>query len=90
MIVLTGRVACLRYEVRIFETLRMMNETRPFELVFSLEAPPFSLPEARRTLEDVLEWATANGLLNFLDSPPSIRISPSRFYDWNFPFLDFF
>jgi len=59
-------------------------------LVFSLEAPSVSLLEARRTLEEVLESATATGLLDFLDSPPSIRIARSRFYEWDFLFLDFF
>jgi len=90
VIVLAGRVACLRHEARLFETLRRMNEIRPFELVFSLEAPSFSLLEARRTLEDVLESATVIGLLDFLDSPPSIRIARSRFYEWDLFFLDFF
>ena len=87
VIVLTGRVACLRQEVELFNTLRAMNKIRPFELVFSLEAPSFSQLEARRTLEEVLELATANGLLDFLDSPPSIIVARSRFYEL---FLDFF
>jgi len=56
-----------------FRTLRMMNEIKPFKLVFSLEVPDFSWEEARQKLARALDSVTAEGLLDFLGSPPTIR-----------------
>ena len=50
-----------------------MNELRPFKLVFSFEAPGHSQKEALRKLEGTLDAVSARGLLDFLDSPPTIR-----------------
>ena len=50
-----------------------MNEVRRFKLVFLLRAPDPC--EARRELLEAIESATAKGLLDFLDSPPTIRIA---------------
>jgi len=58
----------------MFETLRAMSEVRPFVLVFLLEVPDFSQgEESRRKLARALDLVTAEGLLDFLDSPPTIR-----------------
>jgi len=63
-------------DVSMFEMLRAMNEVRPFKLVFSLEVSDLARPGARLDLARGLEFVTAKGLLNFLDSPPTIRIAP--------------
>jgi len=60
----------------------MMNELRPFDLVFLLEVLDFR--QAQRELLETLDLVTAKGLLDFLDSPPTIRVldmsSPSNRY----------
>ena len=74
VIVYTGiMVAYLPQEVALFETLRMMNVVRPFELVFLLEVSDSYQGKARLELEEALASATANGLLDFLYCPPTIR-----------------
>ena len=55
-----------------FETLRTMNGVRSFKLVFFLVAPDLLREEARRKLEGAIDSVTARGLLDFLDSPPTI------------------
>ena len=60
------------------EGLRELNEVRPFKLVFSFEGPYSSPEDAQRVLTRCLRSATARGLLDFLDSPPTIRIARSR------------
>jgi len=70
-------IALGRHETRLpcglafFEALHMMNVVRPFKLVFLLEVSYFL--EARRELEEALASVTARGLLDFLNSPPTIR-----------------
>jgi len=63
--------------VTLFERLGKMNQVRPFNLVFSLvlssSVSEASLVEARRKLRGTLDLVAAKGLLNFLDSPPTIR-----------------
>ena len=81
VVVLANGVRFLGWEAGLFDTLRRMNEVRPFKLVFSLEASPPSQQETQQ-LEKVLEFVTSR-LLDFLDSPPSFRIPRSRFYDWD-------
>jgi len=71
--------------VELYKTLRKMNEVRPFKLVFLLEAEDIWV--ARRNLEGILDSAAAKGLLDFLDSPPTIRTARPRHYKWDF--LDF-
>jgi hypothetical protein len=61
-----------------FETLRTMNGVRPFKLVFLLVAPDQSREEARRKLEGAIDSLAARGLLDFLDSPPTIRSGRNR------------
>jgi len=72
----------------LFETFRAMNEARPFKLVFSLEVPEFSQETGRR-LARALDSATAEGLLDFLNSPPTIRRARSPRGEWDISFPDF-
>jgi len=84
-------IAVARYEARLplavplFGRLRTIHKVRRFKLVFSLER--VGLPEVHRELTEALVSATAEGLLDFLDSPPTIRISRRRHHKWDF--LDF-
>lgn len=84
-------IAVARYETRLpwavplFVELRAMNEIRRFKLVFLLET--LGCLEAQKELVEVLDSVTALGLLDFLDSPPTIRIARLRHYKWDF--LDF-
>jgi len=57
----------------MFKTLCTMNEVRPFKLVFLLEVPDFSQEEARQKSARALDSVTVEGVLDFLDSPPTIR-----------------
>ena len=69
----------------LFETLRKMNEVRHFKLVFLVEAE--NARDARRELEKVIDWVATKGLLDFLESPPTIRTARPRYHKWDF--LDF-
>ena len=66
-------VTDLPQEITLFETLRKMNGVRPFKLVFLLEQSDSYQENVRRGLEGALDSVTANGFLDFLDSPPVIR-----------------
>jgi len=83
----------------LFQTLRTMREVRPFELVFLLDmnSPHLRHGEARRNVVEALRKFTkaldsviAKGLLDFLDSPPTIRLTGPRYYGWDrsFPHFD--
>lgn len=73
-IVVAGHtVICLPWAFALFETLRKMNEVRPFKLVFIPEISDFYLENVRRELAEALDSVIEKGLLNFLDSPPTIR-----------------
>jgi hypothetical protein len=73
VIVIGGHaMSYLRSEILLFETLRTMNQIRPFKLVFLL-VTDLSQEEARWGLEEALDSVAARGLLEFLDSPPIIR-----------------
>ena len=67
------QIAHLPSQLAPFEALRMANEIRPFKLVFFLVATDSSLGEARRKLARTIDLVTVKRLLNFLDSPPTIR-----------------
>jgi len=74
----------LSSDVGLFETLRKMNEVRPFTLVFLVKAEE---SYCRRTevierLEDAIILATVTGLLNFLDSQPIARITGLPTPEW--------
>ena len=60
-------------DVGVFETLRKMNELRPFKLVFLPEGSGFSRGKARQGLADALDLVVSKGHLDFLASPPTIR-----------------
>jgi len=62
-----------------------MHKVRRFNLVFLLETSGCS--GAQEELVKSLDTVIAQGLLNFLDSPPVIRIARFRHYRWDF--LDF-
>lgn len=59
-------------QVMLFETLRMMNEVRPFKLTFLLDIWDYRHEEARQGLAEVLALATPKGPLDFLNTPPAI------------------
>jgi len=63
--------------------LRRMNEVRCLKLVFSFEASELS--KTRRKLAKVLASVIASGLLDFLDSPPIVRIVRPSYNKWDFP-----
>lgn len=73
--------------VTMFVALRRMNELRHFNLVFLLLAEGPDVPEGRRELVEAIDLATTKGLLDFLDSQPTIRIARPRQYKWDL--LDF-
>jgi hypothetical protein len=66
-------VAYLSTEAPFFEALRTMNEVRPFKLVFLLVGLDSFREEARRKLAGALDRMAVRGLLDFLDSPPTVR-----------------
>ena len=75
VIVLWGyEIASLPSQVALFQTLRMMNEARPFKLVFFAEVSGFYMDEERRELASALDSVITKGLLDFLASPPKIFI----------------
>lgn len=73
-IVIRGHVLIfLSQDFTLFETLRKMNQIRPFKLVFLAEAPESRQEKVRRGLAEALDSVAAKGLLDFLDSPPTVR-----------------
>jgi len=85
VIVLEGdEIAGLLSDVELFETLRKMNEVRPFTLVFLVKAdePYCGRTEEMERLKDVITLATVTGLLNFLDSRPVVRITRLPTPEW--------
>jgi len=89
-------VSYLPQEVAMFQTLREMHRIRPFKLVFLFEGPYYALRggklelvDPRQDLEKAVDDAVSKGFLNFLDSPPTIRINArSRYYDWTLSDFD--
>lgn len=71
-----GQPARVFFDDTFLETLRMMSELRSFRLVFLLhEWSQFGCYwEERRIFERDLESMTAEGLFDFLHSPPTIRV----------------
>jgi len=97
VIILSGReVTYLTQGVTLFETLRKMNEVRPFKLVFSLvdwdddregrkwmsAMAPLESNELRRGLREALDYVAGKGFLDILDPPPTARIVRCRSFDW--------
>ena len=75
-------IAYLHLEIPMFETLRKMHEVKPFQLVFLLEIWGSSQCEGQRNWGRSLDLVVAKGLLNFLDSPPTIRSARFRRVKW--------
>ena len=65
-------------DVTLFETLRTMNEVRPFELVFLIEVFGIYQEESRQELTGALDSTIAAGLFDFLESLPNILSSVQR------------
>jgi len=80
----------IAYDVRLAQTLQMMHKVRPFKLVFLFEGPYSSGPvDRRREMMEAVDDAVSKGFLDFLDSPPTVRITaPSRYYDWKISEFD--
>ena len=74
---------CSPWALLSFEALHTMNEVRPFKLVFLLEVLDFL--ETKQELAEVLDSANAKGLLDFLDSPPTVRRAQSAPRGWVIP-----
>lgn len=55
--------------------LRTMSKVRPFKLVFLLEAPDYLQEQVRQVFARDLDFAVAEGHFDFLDSPPTIRVT---------------
>jgi len=74
VIVIAGyAVAYLLQDATLFETLRKMNEMKPFKLAFLPEGSDFYQEKARQELVGALDSVTSEGFLDFLTSPPTIR-----------------
>jgi hypothetical protein len=87
IIVTSYAVTKLPHDLTVFEELREMCENIPFKLVFSLEVSDSYREEARRELTGVLNSVSEKGFLDFLASPPTIRIARPRYCVWDL--LDF-
>jgi hypothetical protein len=68
-----GSVSDSRPAVELFEASRKMSQIRPFKLVFLIVDPDVFQEESRREWERDLYSVDARRLLDFLDSPPTIR-----------------
>ena len=73
--------------VTLFAALRRTNEFRHFKLVFLLMVEDPYVCEGRRELAEALDSVTIKELLDFLDSPPTIRVETPRDFKWDL--LDF-
>ena len=69
-------ITSLPSDIALFEALRIMNETKPFKLVFLVEVVGLYQEEERRELKEALDSVMGKGLLDFLDSSPDILINP--------------
>ena len=76
----------LAYRVPLLEEmLRKLHEARPFKLVLLIEA---SGPRQERLLREsakALDFGTANGFYDFLNSPPTLRVAQPRYSRWGSP-----
>lgn len=79
LVIITGDY--LPQNVTLFETLRKMNQVKPFKLVFLSEVPDGWY--ARRRLEEGLDLVTTKGFVDFLDSPPTVRTTRALYSEWD-------
>jgi hypothetical protein len=86
IIIGASEMAYLPSEFPLFETLRKMNKRRPFELVFLLVGSDLFLKEGRQKLEGALDSVATRGLLDLIDSPPTIRSAGFPEHGWDMPF----
>lgn len=86
-------VECFSVDVGLFGVLRKANVIRPFKLAFFLDAQDLYPTEVQRRFMEALHSVTAKGLLDFLDSPPTItcihRVRPLHHYEWDVFFPEF-
>jgi len=75
VVILAAHVIRFPQDVTFFERLHRMYEVRRFKLVFLLEILGSPQERARWELMEAMESATAKGTFDFLDSPPTIRIT---------------
>jgi len=68
-----GDIIHLYQQFTLFHTLRMMNEVRPFKLVFLLEFLCSREEGGRGRSVEALSSVTEKGYFDFLDSTPTIR-----------------
>jgi len=74
VVVTSDTVTNLPWDVASFETLRRMNEIRPFTLVFFPDSSDSHREKLGRELERALTLATAQGFLDFsAPYPPSVE-----------------
>lgn len=83
VIFMGNAAAYLPQEVALFNALRRMHKVRPFKLMFLFEGPYPALGEARCVMARGLEYVTAKGHLDFLDSSPTIHIAQSHYFGWD-------
>lgn len=76
-----SEVAKIPSEIALFHTLRKMNEIKRFKLIFLLRILDWSQGE-QRAFEEVLESVAAKGLLDFLETPHTIRAEGVTHYQW--------
>ena len=89
VIVIGSSGASLPQNVTLFETLRKMHDVRPFKLVFLLELlEDWDRWNTRRRLAENLNLVTGNGLVDFLESPPTIRTAWTCYSVWDILDLD--
>ena len=86
-------IARLPVDLAFFETLRELNGIRPIKLVFLLNAVGFPPNSVLQEFGKVLGSVTARGLLDFLDSPPTVmdirQVRPHHNSRWDVPFPEF-
>jgi len=76
-------VTYLPQKVALFDTLRAMNKVRRFKLVFLIDTLD-GHRWARQALAEALKLVIACGFVDFLDSPPTIRVAEDRYSEWDF------
>ena len=87
-IILKSYAVNLPQEAELFETLRKMNEIRPFDLVFLLETSDFHQDGVRQQLAGALDSISADGSLDFLRSSPSVHVARPHNYLWDLPHIN--
>lgn len=86
-------LSCFPVDVGLFGALRKASAIRPFKLAFLLDVQNRYPTEVRRRFTEALHSVTEKGLLDFLDSPPTItytrRVRPRHDCEWDVSFPEF-